>query len=62
MNPTRWFVEEWPGILCSNEESACLCHDFTDGTVFRGGYWQDVAAPDFERWKQARPDRVLEIE
>jgi hypothetical protein len=62
MNPNRWFVEEWPGVLCSKQEAACLCHDFTDGAVFRGKYWDDVAAPSFEQWKTARPNRDRELE
>lgn len=57
VKPNRYFPEDWPGTIVKNEEAASLCHDFTGGAVFRGTYWQDKAAPQFEQWKAARPDR-----
>ena len=59
---TRWFSEYWPGLIAKNEESACLCHDFTDGSVLSEEYWRTVVDPSFEAWKHARPDRMIELE
>lgn len=59
---TRWYPEAWPGVLCRNEEAACLCHDFTDGSVLRENYWNMVVAPSFEQWKKVRPDRDRRFE
>ena len=56
MEQTRWFPEAWPGCVASNEESACLLHDFTDGSVLRPKYWYDVVVPSWEKWKQGRQD------
>jgi len=58
VHPTRWFVEEWPGILCARQEAACLCYDSADGSVFRGRAWADRVAPAFERWRAARKEVV----
>lgn len=62
MEQTRWYVEAWPGVLCTNAESACLCHDFTDGSVLREAYWREHVEADFELWKTARPNRRLDLE
>lgn len=62
MEPTRWYVEAWPGVLAPNEDAACLCHDFTDGSVLREAYWRAVVEPSWEAWKAARPDRMVELE
>lgn len=60
--PTRWFSEYWPGLIAKNEESSCLCHDFTDGSVLSEEYWRTVVDPSFAAWKRARPDRMVELE
>ena len=52
--PTRWFAEYWPGLIASNDESACLCHDFTDGSVLSASYWREVVEPDLLLWRSAR--------
>lgn len=62
MEQTRWYVEAWPGVVCSNAESACLCHDFTDGSVLREEYWRSNVEADFELWKTARPNRRTDLE
>lgn len=62
MEQTRWYPEAWPGVICTNEESASLVHDFTDGAVISSKYWQQNVAPEFERWKAARPNRRLDLE
>ena len=54
MEQTRWYPEAWPGMLCTNEESACLLHDFTDGSVIGAEYWKAVVEPDIARWRAAR--------
>jgi hypothetical protein len=62
MEQTRWYPEAWPGVLCKNEEAACLCHDFTDGSVLSMQYWKDTVEPDYQLWKSARPNRTMEFE
>jgi len=62
MEQTRWYPEAWPGVLCKNEEAACLCHDFTKSSVLNNEYWLAEAASDFERWKSARPGRDKSFE
>jgi hypothetical protein len=62
MESTRWYPEAWPGMIATNEEAASLCHDFTDGSVLSAEYWQSVVAPNFEAWKRARPNRIVELE
>lgn len=54
MEQTRWFPEAWPGVIASNEESACLLHDFTDGSVLRPTYWHGVVVPSWDQWRAAR--------
>lgn len=57
MEQTRWYPEAWPGVLCRNDEAACLIHDFTDGSVLRQNYWRTIVAQSWDDWKAARPNR-----
>ena len=59
MEQTRWYPEAWPGVLCTNQEAACLCHDFTDGSVLSNHYWKTQVQSDFTYWLSARPNLVL---
>lgn len=60
--PTRWWPEYWPGQVADNHEAACLCHDYTKGSVLNNPYWHQEVASDFELWKSARPHRRLDLE
>lgn len=50
----RWFSEYFPGLIFKNEETACLLHDFTKGSVLSHEYWQAVVDPEWKEWKLAR--------
>jgi hypothetical protein len=50
----RWHSEEWPGLICSESEAACLCHDFASQRSFGPDYWRNHVVPDFYQWKTAR--------
>lgn len=60
--PHRWWPEAWPGVVCQNDEAACLCHDYTKGSVLDNPYWHAEVAADFQLWKDARPNRRLDLE
>jgi hypothetical protein len=62
MEQTRWFPEAWPGVICQNHESACLIHDFTDGSVLRPTWWRYNVDPSFNEWRKARDEKVMKFD
>ena len=54
----RWWVEYWPGAVASEKEAACLCHDFTEGSVLSEDYFKSQVQPDWDLWKTARMSPV----
>ena len=49
--PTRWFAEYWPDVVCENSEAACLFHDWMNRDIRRD--WLEIMR-GFETWRSAR--------
>jgi hypothetical protein len=49
--PTRWYIEAWPEIVCDKDDAACLFFDHMDRDILSD--WKTIES-EFDFWKAAR--------
>lgn len=49
--PTRWYIEAWPEVVCKKEDAACLFFDYMDRDILAD--WKTIEE-EFAVWKAAR--------